>query len=195
MEVSREAVRRVHLWPIGWALAAGVTTSVTLLVTVWFGVSWLLGSPHRAPAKPLDTAGQLDLLRLTFAVVAGVGGIIALVTAYRRQRIAETANQLAERAQVHAEWVAQGNAHDASERRVTDLYGQAVEQLGHATAAVRLGGLYSLERLAQDHHRHRQTVADVVCAYLRMPFQLPANTRTGAQYPPVGGGDTSASHS
>jgi hypothetical protein len=53
-------------------------------------------------------------------------------------------------------------------------YGQAVEQLGHDKAAAgRLGGLYALERLAQDHPHYRQTVADVVCAYLRMPFQSP----------------------
>ncbi len=38
-------------------------------------------------------------------------------------------------------------------------------------AAVRLGGLYSLERLARDYEQHRQTVVDVVCAYLRMPIQ------------------------
>jgi hypothetical protein len=61
----------VRLWPIGWALAAGIAGSVMLVVGAWFVISWLLGFPHRAPAKPLDTAAQLDLLKLTFAVVAG----------------------------------------------------------------------------------------------------------------------------
>jgi hypothetical protein len=36
--------------------------------------------------------------------------------------------------------VARGTAHDSTERRVTELFGQAVEQLGHAKTAVRLGG-------------------------------------------------------
>jgi uncharacterized protein YjbI with pentapeptide repeats len=58
--------------------------------------------------------------------------------------------------------------HDATERRVTDLFTKAVDLLGSEKAAVRLGGLYALERLAQDNARHRQTVVAVVCAYLRM---------------------------
>lgn len=90
------------------------------------------------------------------------------------QRVDEAAGERAERIQAHAERVARDIAYDATERRVTDLYGQAVEQLGHDKAAVRLGGLYSLERLAQDHPDHRQTVTDVICAYLRMPFQFPS---------------------
>ena len=36
--------------------------------------------------------------------------------------------------------------------------------------AVRFRGLYALERFAQDNPAHRQTIVDVICAYLRMPF-------------------------
>ncbi|MER7209489.1 pentapeptide repeat-containing protein [Streptosporangium sp. NPDC000239] len=56
---------------------------------------------------------------------------------------------------------------------MTDLYTKAVEQLGHEAAAVRLAGLYALERLAQDNPGHRQTIVNVICAYLRMPFNPP----------------------
>lgn len=38
---------------------------------------------------------------------------------------------------------------------------------------MRLGGLYALERLAQDHVEQRQTIVNVLCAYLRMPYTLP----------------------
>ncbi|MEV4075213.1 hypothetical protein [Nonomuraea fuscirosea] len=39
----------------------------------------------------------------------------------------------------------------------------------------RLGGLYALEQLAQDNRDPvlRQTVVDVICAYLRMPYTPP----------------------
>lgn len=40
-------------------------------------------------------------------------------------------------------------------------------------AAVRMAGLYALERLAQSHPAHRQTVVNVIRAYLRMPFDPP----------------------
>ncbi|MER7210581.1 pentapeptide repeat-containing protein [Streptosporangium sp. NPDC000239] len=60
---------------------------------------------------------------------------------------------------------------------MTDLYTKAVEQLGHEAAAVRLGGLYALERLAQDNPGHRQTIVNVICAYLRMPWASPGGVR------------------
>jgi hypothetical protein len=50
--------------------------------------------------------------------------------------------------------------YDAGERRITDLYTKAADQLGSDIAPVRLAGLYALERLAQDAPRspadHRQ---------------------------------------
>jgi hypothetical protein len=58
--------------------------------------------------------------------------------------------------------------------QVTDRYTRAVEQLGHEKAPVRLGALHSLERLAQNSPEYRQTVVDVFCAYLRMPYIPPA---------------------
>ncbi|MFE2017722.1 pentapeptide repeat-containing protein [Streptomyces sp. NPDC059499] len=64
---------------------------------------------------------------------------------------------------------------DATERRITDLYGKAVDQLGSDKAAVRIGGILALERLAQANPSHRQTIADVICAYLRMPFPIPSS--------------------
>ncbi len=73
----------------------------------------------------------------------------------------------------HADRVAAMTEHDATERRVTDLYTKAAEQLGHDKAAVRLAGLYALERLAQDNPAHRQTIVNVICAYLRMPYTPP----------------------
>ena len=59
---------------------------------------------------------------------------------------------------------------DATERRITELYTKAVEQLGSDQASVRSGGLCALERLAQDNPAHRQAIVNVICAYLRMPF-------------------------
>src|SRR3712207_12355 len=55
-------------------------------------------------------------------------------------------------------------------QQVTESYAKAVEQLGHDQAPVRLGAMYSLERLAQDNPPRRQTIVDVLCAYLRMPY-------------------------
>ncbi|MEV6898384.1 pentapeptide repeat-containing protein [Amycolatopsis sp. NPDC051372] len=51
-----------------------------------------------------------------------------------------------------------------------------MEQLGSEKAPVRLAGLYALDRLAQDNAQLRQTIADVISAYLRMPYELPGSS-------------------
>ncbi|WNV86653.1 pentapeptide repeat-containing protein [Umezawaea sp. Da 62-37] len=134
---------------------------------------------------------HLDVLKLTASIAVGGGGLFALYLAARRQRTQEL--ELAQRksVQAHVEdeaksnrahvetvqalaaQVADHNREDAAARRVTELYSKSVEQLGSDQAAVRLGGLYALERLAQDNPDQRRTVGRVLCAYLRMPFEVP----------------------
>lgn len=57
----------------------------------------------------------------------------------------------------------------ASARSFTNLFQHAVDQLGSDRAPVRIGGLYALELLAQEHPRHRPAAVGLLCAYLRMP--------------------------
>jgi uncharacterized protein YjbI with pentapeptide repeats len=62
---------------------------------------------------------------------------------------------------------------DIAERRGSDAYARAADQLGSEKAPVRLAGLYGLERLAQVDAQYRQTVVNVICAYLRTPYAPP----------------------
>lgn len=98
--------------------------------------------------------------------------------ALRRQAISERAQRTAERAQRHVELAAERSHElaekDAAERRITELYVAAVQQLGSDKAPVRLGGLYAMERIGNDYPKMRQTIMDVWCAYLRMPYAPPA---------------------
>ena len=71
----------------------------------------------------------------------------------------------------------------ATEGLITELYTSAVDQLGSDTAPIRFGGLCALERLAQDNPAQRQTIVDVICAYLRMPF--PPTAPAGKPEPDV----------
>ncbi|MFW6640745.1 pentapeptide repeat-containing protein, partial [Nocardiopsis algeriensis] len=98
-----------------------------------------------------------------FAVVAGLGGVALLVISYRRQRTTEADAERAER---------------ASKREVaklfTETFDSASSKLGDEHPAVRLGGVHSLARLADEAPEGRedlvQMVIDVLCAYLRMPY-------------------------
>ncbi|MDS0134756.1 MULTISPECIES: pentapeptide repeat-containing protein [unclassified Amycolatopsis] len=153
-----------------WVVAVGIPAMC--LVAVASG--WLLISTSA-------TSTQLDALRTAGTLGVGTGGAVALWLAVRRQRSTELdllqkyeTHQLAERVAAQnaaaADRAATHAEHDARERRLTDLYLKAVEQLGSDKAAVRHGALYALERVAQDNVGQRQTVVDVICAYLRAPY-------------------------
>lgn len=157
--VGRDVPVRPVLRPIPqWVVVVGLPVMVLVAAgTVWL----LLGSGAGGE--------QLDAIRTGSTLGIGLGGIVVLWLAVRRQRSTEL--DLLQKYETHqlAERIAEASDRDATARRITDLYGKAVDQLGSGQAPVRLGGLYALERLAQDNPRLRQTVVDVICAYLRMP--------------------------
>jgi hypothetical protein len=51
--------------------------------------------------------------------------------------------------------------------QVTDSYTKAIDQLGHEQLAVRLGGIYALQRIARDSANDQATIAQVLCTYAR----------------------------
>jgi hypothetical protein len=65
------------------------------------------------------------------------------------------------------------NLRISQESQVTSRYIQAVTQLGSDKLAVRLGGIYALERVAWDSERDHQTVMDVLTAYVREHLPWP----------------------
>ena len=164
-----EAVR----WP--WLLAdrgiLGVVATVTV-IGVAATVAMLLIAAGVADAA--DRAGlRIEAIKYGLGFFAAAGAAAALLLGVRRQRLSEHSHELELRKQTHTET-------DARERRVNELYTKAVEQLGSADAAVRLGGLYALERVAQQNPDQRQTVVNVLCAYLRMPYTLPGTPAADA---------------
>lgn len=159
-----------------------VIVAATLVVFLGVGAGWWLWSQSNGLAGAELVKAHGDAVRTGLTAAAGTGAALALLLAVRRQRSAELALELQADDLAQKEQIATANAHDAAERRITDLYTKAVEQLGSEKAPVRLGGLYALERLAQDHVEQRQTIVNVLCAYLRMPYT--PNTRQTARHVP-----------
>ncbi|HEY0936707.1 MAG TPA: pentapeptide repeat-containing protein, partial [Trebonia sp.] len=120
---------------------------------LWVG--WvLLGAHGFQHQKNLSSSTFFDLLRLAFAVVAGVGGVVALVIAYRKQKLTEGA-ELREATKLH-----------------TDRFTAATAQLFADSPGLKLAGVHALAGLADDAPTAslRQTCIDVLCAFLRMPY-------------------------
>jgi len=158
---SRRAAQALSWWVVA---AAGVIVAGV----AWGATVWLLGEANHAQDP---AAARVEAIKTGLSIGAGTVGVFALLLAVRRQW--------------HQELSAAATEHDASERRVTELYTKAVEQLGSDKAAVRLGGLYALERVAQNNPEQQQTVVNVLCAYLRMPFSPPGTSprRLGIRRP------------
>jgi hypothetical protein len=156
-EGAGPAWRPMPAW--AWMLAALAAVVITAFVVT----TWLLAIAGHAKTGTDQANARLDAVRTGLAAGAGAGAAVGLMLAFRRQHHQEIATDLTDR--------------DATERRITELYTKAVEQLGSDKAPVRLGGLYALERLAQDNPSQRQTIVNVICAYLRMPFSPTAPAR------------------
>jgi uncharacterized protein YjbI with pentapeptide repeats len=167
----RRSLPHKHLLPavgITVLLGAAIATALTFFLT------WLVLKVP--PTGALPTPGPdgnspfLDVLKVALTVSAGIGGAVALVVAYRRQRHLEV--------------------DDAGRR---SRYTSAAQQLGDPQAAVRLAGVYAMAHLADEWAEQRQQCVDVLCAYLRLPWagdttQLEPNTTTTEHTWPDGGG-------
>ncbi len=79
-----------------------------------------------------------------------------------------------------ATWLQISDTRDATERTLrltaaqqeTERFTRAVEQLGSTQPEVRLGGIYGLEQAARDSPRQRETVAQLMLAYLKNNHRL-----------------------
>ncbi|CAM5736390.1 hypothetical protein STENM223S_05974 [Streptomyces tendae] len=146
--------RELRLWKAGQALAVTFLVAVLAAGGVFYGLVYLLDFQEIDTTSKLDAKTLFDLVKLSFGVVAGAGALVALVVAYRRQRVDEA------------------GAHREATRLHTERFSQAVEQLGSDSPAVQLGGVHALAGLADDapDDNLRQTCIDVLCAYLQLPF-------------------------
>ncbi|EFL29535.1 conserved hypothetical protein [Streptomyces viridochromogenes DSM 40736] len=162
--LQRHAERRsLRLWHISVVLVLAFTAAV-LVASAVFYTGWdLLGARELKPERRLDSKTLFDLVKLSFGVVAGAGALVALVVAYRRQRIDED-GALREATRLH-----------------TERFTTAVSQLGNESAAVRLGGVHALAGLADDAPTRalRQTCIDVLCSYLRLPYTAETDLPVG----------------
>lgn len=71
----------------------GLTAVVAASTLIWWG----FGRPALPRVHRLDVPAMTDLIKLGLAVAAGLGGVTALVVAYRRQRVTERETVRAER--------------------------------------------------------------------------------------------------
>ncbi|MEU7526237.1 pentapeptide repeat-containing protein [Saccharothrix sp. NPDC042600] len=133
----------------GRALLA-VSVAAAVLVAVATTVVLLWVEPKLSKAEAVKTGG-----------LAG-GAVVALYALWlndRRRRTEEARHEL------------------ESDKVADERFARAVEMLGDEADQVRVGAMHALAGLARSTPRYKQTVLDVLCAYLRRPFTHAAYTK------------------
>ncbi len=74
---------------------------------------------------------------------------------------------------LYALWINDRKHNLESEKVADERFARSVELLGNEADQVRVGAMHALAWLAESTPRYRQTVLDVLCAYLRRPFDYP----------------------
>jgi hypothetical protein len=121
--------------------------------------------------------------QVTAAIIAaGVGALTVIATVAtqylgRRATSRDTHKALDEqRQQLDRTLAAQNDQLDRTlaeqrARTLNERFATAAGQLGDDKApAVRLAGVYAMAGLADDWQENRQTCVDVLCAYMRLPY-------------------------
>ncbi|NBH03053.1 pentapeptide repeat-containing protein [Amycolatopsis sp. SID8362] len=161
--IEAPAPRPFSWWWIGIALPASVAVGFTVAAILWGGTR----AEHR------------DAFDTGWKSAAAVLAVLAAIVAVERLRLGQ---------REHHRLLAADQA-----KEINELSAKASEQLGSDKAAVRIGGLTDLERLAQAHPGLRQTVVDRICAYLRGPYRPPPR-RTNRVHLPSSADDGDPAH-
>jgi len=159
-----------------WALrlGLGLLLVVAVVLLVWLVPPLLYRSA--GGAGPDARLGAITTTRTAFitASAALIAGLIAGWSVYVNTRNLKLGQHTLE---VNQE-ANRRNLEATHSGQLTDRYASAAEQLGHEKPAVRLAGVYAMARLADDWEPQRQPCIDVLCAYLRMPYE-PETAPTG----------------
>jgi uncharacterized protein YjbI with pentapeptide repeats len=151
-------------WSEDWTKhlsAVAIVVPGWLLLLLWRLPKWQVeaADPGRS-INPKDRADLEDTFRKTFAqVVAGIGAAGALYFTFQSSEAARRSSE-----------AAQQSTETARETQITEEYAKAVEQLGtngKDKLAVRLGGIYALERIANGSAKDHKAVIEVLTAYVR----------------------------
>ncbi|MFF1566917.1 pentapeptide repeat-containing protein [Streptomyces sp. NPDC058293] len=146
---KQEGRHTPNLGPV-WLVALVSLLLVGLLAFGLYKGAHALLTAENTGEKPVSVQ---DVIKTTVTVLTLIGAVLAALYAYRKQLLEE------------------GASHRADATQLADRYAKAAEQLGHDQAAVRLAGAYAMARLADDWPEQRQVCVNVLCAYLRMPYE------------------------
>ncbi|WP_414936150.1 pentapeptide repeat-containing protein [Amycolatopsis sp. cmx-11-51] len=142
---------RLTLRVLGWIAVVSLAAALVTVVLLTFGPlprEVLSGTSGLSVAERIKA--ESDVRTSLLQAVAGTLLVIGAVTAWRQMLIARGQHRLSHRT------------------AVTEAFTKAVEQLGDAdSSALRLGGIYSLDRVAEDDPAEARRIGEILAAFVR----------------------------
>jgi uncharacterized protein YjbI with pentapeptide repeats len=136
----RRRLGRLLLLALGLVVLAGVAALV-----IRFAPPWLVSTKGLTGTARLN---ELNRVRVALVVII-LGAVAGAVALYL---LRSTTHERRE---------------ENRERLLIERFMRAVDQLGHPALDVRLGGIYSLERLARESPEHHPPTIEILAAYVR----------------------------
>ncbi|MBD1916573.1 MULTISPECIES: pentapeptide repeat-containing protein [Cyanophyceae] len=136
-------------WVLRLVAPSTVFMAVILIMTIGIPTAWdIFKHWNDIEAKARAQAG-ITLLQTIVTTIGGIAIFGNIVIA--RRQVAATQQQMV----------------ITQEQIITDRFSKAVEQLGSDQLAVRVGAIYSLERIAKDSIRDHWTVMEVLSFFIQ----------------------------
>lgn len=140
------------------------TAAILLLIGVFVAGTWgfwILPQMRVASEKTLTPKERIELENATRSSLAQsfgtlsqtVGGIVLVIGVYFTWR----------------------NLIATEDKQVTERFTKAIEQLGSEKPEVCMGGIYALERIANDSKRDHWIVMEVLCSFVRHRSSMDKN--------------------
>ena len=101
-----------------------------------------------------------------YQILGGLALLLGIWVTFRRTRVAERSLETTNK-----------NLEITEKGHFTERFTKAVDQLGSSQKAVQIGGIYALEKLAQERIEYHNTIFEILCAFVQEYFSV-KNTET-----------------
>ena len=164
--------------PLSWGrigIVAGVALAVLFCLPKWQVKQAKVDQGSLLLDDEYQLAKLEDEYRRTLAQILGGLGLLYGLSLAERRIVATEENVR----------VALKNVRVAEEGHITERFTRAIAQLGdHENMAIRLGGIYALERLAKDSEKDHGPVMEVLTAHVREQAPRPKQDTQEVAGPP-----------
>jgi Pentapeptide repeats (8 copies) len=123
-----------------------------------------IGRSQLNQMTPAAQANAINSIRTT--LLQGIGGAALITGAYITWRqLRHTMRDSREQRELERQ------------AQITERFSVAVEQLSSSDLAIRLGGVYALNRIGRDSAADREAIVNILAAYIRVKSPWPPHTR------------------